>query len=65
MLNTCASGIGRYKLAVVCYKLKRYRDGERALNPEAYSPSVVSQSRDVGYLEKVIPNGAAGLFLYA
>ncbi len=56
--------MGRYKLALVCYKLKKYNYAEKALNLESFSPVLNSSARDPNILEKTIPNGAAGLFLY-
>jgi anaphase-promoting complex subunit 3 len=59
ILQGCTSPANRYKLALLCIKLNRHEEAERALLNK--KPSGMRQLRED--VENVVPNGAAGHYL--
>jgi len=50
ILKNCRSEMARYKFGIACLKLKKYKDGEKALQKSQY---------------QYIPNGSFGYMLLA
>ncbi|EGR28714.1 hypothetical protein IMG5_170140 [Ichthyophthirius multifiliis] len=61
ILKNCKSEINRYKFALVCLKLNKYQDGEKALL-DFQNDFIFSQKSKGNNLEN-IPNGAYGYYL--
>ena len=60
ILKDCKSPENRYKLALVCMKLNKQEEAEKAL---VNSKHVSSRSQAKENKERQIPNGAAGYYL--
>lgn len=61
VLKHCRSEMNRYRFALVCLKLHKYEDGERALLPENGLFSIELLGRRVG--GDSVPNGCYGYYL--